>query len=260
MNKNKLDFILKYRWLFLLPLVLFFAVLFSKSNLQNFLESIGILYLIGLLFVYDKARWLALFILSLLPSFTSTFLLQLHHTFSQTDEIVFWFVFVFSLLCSYWLARKANIIPKLSLHYFPPLKILLGLLILFLVSFLAGGIGQATRTTTTQNQVALNQLETAIPFTVFSAQTLFAGFFEELTYRVGIFEIVLKNHIKLAFIVATLLFALMHGPTNLYSWVFYGCMSLVLTFFYFKYRNFYLNMSIHFLWNFVSLLAAFLIK
>lgn len=259
MNKDKLTFFLKYRWLWVLLLAVLFATIFSNHNLQNFVSTALILYPIGLLFAYDKVRWLALFLLSLLPSFTTSFLLQEHASFSVVSQIVFWFSLIFAFICSYWIARKAEIIPKISLRNFPVLKILLGFLLLFTVSILAGMIGQLTKTTTTQNQTALNQLQTQIPFAIFAAQTILAGFFEELTYRVGVFEIVLKKYPKLAFIAATLLFAFMHGPTDLYSWVLYGCMSLVLTSFYFKYRNFYLNMSIHMLWNLFSIIVTFLL-
>ena len=50
------------------------------------------------------------------------------------------------------------------------------------------------------------------------------------------------------------------GPTDLYSWLTYGLMSLVLTSLYAKYRNFYLNMSVHLLWNLFGLVIALMIK
>ncbi|HBC90147.1 MAG TPA: CPBP family intramembrane metalloprotease, partial [Lactococcus sp.] len=95
---------------------------------------------------------------------------------------------------------------------------------------------------------------------IFATQTIFAGFFEELTYRVGPFEILFEKNKILAFLTASLLFAAVHSPTDLYSWLLYGSMSLVLTSFYFKYRNFYLNMTIHMLWNFLGISATFLIN
>ncbi|MFQ9539678.1 MAG: CPBP family intramembrane glutamic endopeptidase, partial [Lactococcus lactis] len=52
----------------------------------------------------------------------------------------------------------------------------------------------------------------------------------------------------------------MHGPTDLYSWLTYGLMSLVLTSLYAKYRNFYLNMSVHLLWNLFGLVIALVLK
>ena len=139
--------------------------------------------------------------------------------------------------------------PKISWKYFAPLKIIIGFALLFLVSILTGIFAQIiNQSPTTSNQDSLNELQKVIPIAVFATQTLAAGFLEELVYRVGIFEVIFKNQKYFAFLTALLLFAYMHGPTDLYSWLTYGLMSLVLTSLYAIYRNFYLNMSVHLLW------------
>ena len=148
-----------------------------------------------------------------------------------------------------------------SVKYFPPLKIIIGFALLFLVSILTGIFAQIiNQSPTTSNQDSLNELQKVIPIAVFATQTLAAGFLEELVYRVGIFEVIFKNQKYFAFLTALLLFAYMHGPTDLYSWLTYGLMSLVLTSLYAKYRNFYLNMSVHLLWNLFGLVIALVLK
>jgi membrane protease YdiL (CAAX protease family) len=181
--------------------------------------------------------------------------------FTALDTLIFFLFFLLALFSSYLIARRKEIIPKIHWKEFPSLKILIGFALIFLTSIVVNLIAQTLHLSqTTDNQEALNQLEKVIPITVFTTQTLAAAFFEELTYRVGIFEILFKKYKIIAFLVATLLFAFMHGPTDLYSWLLYGLMSLILTSFYAKYRNFYLNMSIHFLWNALGLLMMFLVK
>ena len=260
MKPTSIAFLKKWRWLIILPPILIFAALFAHQTWSIFGLTTLILYLIGLLFAYSKSTWLLFFVLSLAPTFTSSLILQIHRLFSHLDIILFLLVFLFSLIFSYYFARKKEIIPAPSRKSFPLLKIFIGFLLLLGFSYLLSFVGQATHTSTTENQAALDQLQKSIPFFIFGLQTVFAGFFEELTYRASIFELVLKKFPALAFIVAALLFTVMHGPSDLYSWLLYGCMSLILTTFYAKYRNFYLNMSIHMLWNFVGILAAFFLR
>ncbi|MFC4651808.1 CPBP family intramembrane glutamic endopeptidase [Lactococcus nasutitermitis] len=256
-----INHIIKYRWFWLLFPVLLFTSFFSfGKNLVDFATTALIIYLLGLLFVYNKGRWIALFVLSLLPTITSSFLAEAHHPNATQSISIFFLIFFVALFISYFIARKPEIIPKISFKQFPIVKIIIGFFCILILSYLTGIVGQVTHSATTENQAALNQLETSIPFVIFAFQVIFAGFFEELTYRVGIFEIVFAKHPKLAFITATVLFAFMHGPTDLYSWLTYGLMSLTLTIFYAKYRNFYLNMSIHILWNMFGLFLPLLLK
>lgn len=259
-SKDKLQQFSKFRALLVVLLAVIFSLLFAPHHLTSFITTAVVLSIVGNLLAYNKWQWLILFILSLTPTFTSTFF-SIHPPFSVLDNIIFYLIFLLSLGFSYFIARKTNIIPKFNWKYFSITKLLAGFALLFLASILTGIIAQLIRQSPdTANQEALNQLQKLIPMAIFVIQTVAAGFFEELTYRVGIFEIVFKKHRNIAFLVAMLLFAYMHGPTDLYSWLTYGLMSLILTSFYAKYRNFYLNMSIHMLWNLFGILVAFLVK
>ncbi|MEY8443864.1 CPBP family intramembrane glutamic endopeptidase [Lactococcus ileimucosae] len=256
--------LIKKPWTWTILPALLFALPFSLSGgWLQWLSLSLILYLISLIFTYKKAIWLALFALSLLPSFTTVLISQLHSekAFSSLEQVVFFFIFFLSLGLSYFLARRRKIIPPIALKEFPLGKICLGFGALFLTSLFVNLLAQALGLqTSTENQEALDKLAQIIPLGIFATQTIFAGFFEELTYRVGPFEILFEKNKILAFLTASLLFAAVHSPTDLYSWLLYGSMSLVLTSFYFKYRNFYLNMAIHMLWNFLGISTAFLIN
>ncbi len=254
----------KKPWTWTILPAFLFALPFSLSGSWiQWLMLGAILYMISLLFVYKKASWLALFALSLLPTFTTTLISQLHSgkAFSSLDKGIFFVVFFISLGLSYFIARRRKVIPPIAIKQFPLGKIFLGFGSLFLVSLLVNILAQVLGLqASTENQEALNSLAQVIPLGIFAVQTIFAGFFEELTYRVGPFEILFEKHKILAFITAAFLFAGMHSPTDLYSWLVYGSLSLVLTGFYFKYRNFYLNMAIHMAWNFLGISMTFLLK
>ncbi|PCR99801.1 UPF0177 protein yvdC [Lactococcus fujiensis JCM 16395] len=259
MNNTHLEQLKKWRWLICLPFVLLFAYLFSPHTFSVFLLTVAVLYIIALLFLYGRASWLLFFGLSLLPMVTTSLILNFHKKFNLLDILVFMALFSISLVFSYLLARKKQLIQAPKRRNFPLGKILIGLLTLFAFSLFSSMIGKMLHSTGTVNQDALNELRKVIPIGIFAIQTIFAGFFEELTYRVAIFELVFKKQPKIAFIVACLLFAYMHGPTNVYSWLVYGSMSFTLTTIYAKYRNFYLNMSIHMLWNAIGIVAALLV-
>ncbi|MDR1606310.1 MAG: CPBP family intramembrane metalloprotease [Streptococcaceae bacterium] len=161
------------------------------------------------------------------------------------------FVIIFSatVILTYLWARKYQLIPKISWRYFPVGKIALGLGFVFVAALISGFIMTLSGHATTDNQAAMNDLGSSLPPIVFIALTTSAGFFEELIFRVSPFELLFNQWPKIAALAAWGLFTLAHDPTNLPSFITYASMSLVLTAFYFKYRNFYLNMAIHLLWN-----------
>lgn len=259
-NKNRFDQLSPFRFIAVIILAVILSAIFAPHQWDAFLTTGIILSIVGNLVVYNKGLWLVFFILSLVPTFT-TLLLSKNQTFTTIDTLIFFALFLLALLAAYFLARKIKIIPKINWKSFSFPKILLGFFLLFFTSIATGIFAQIFhQSPNTANQDALNQLQKAIPLVVFGVQTVAAGFFEELTYRVAIFELVFKKHPNFAFLTAFLLFAYMHGPTDLYSWLTYGLMSLVLTSFYAKYRNFYLNMSIHMAWNLFGILVALLVK
>lgn len=245
----------KYRWLWLIFLALSIAGLFSIGQRPElFLIASPIFYGLLMLIAYRKALLLGLFALSQLPM---TALQGSTQDFGWLQGLIFSFIFLACLGLSYFLARKYGLIEAPKLKAFPWLKILIGLALLFAVGGLLGWVFKAP---STGNQTALDNLQAHVPWLFFSVTVVAAGFFEELVFRVGFIGYVFEKIPWLGFLSAFLLFALIHGPSDLYSWLLYGSASLILTVFYYRYRNFYLNMSIHLLWNLLGLLLPLIIK
>lgn len=162
---------------------------------------------------------------------------------------LFVLIFIDCVLLSYHWARKHQLIPVINRRYFHFGKIAAGFGMMFATAIISGLIMQISGTHNTENQALLEETGKKLPPLVFFIMTTSAGFFEELIFRVGPFELLFNKWPKIAEIVAWGLFTAAHGPTDFASFVTYGLMSLVLTGLYAKYRNFYLNMSVHFLWN-----------
>lgn len=173
---------------------------------------------------------------------------------------VFLLIFVGCVWLSYRWARKHSLIPKINRHHFPIGKIASGLGIMFATGMLSGIIMLLTHTDTTKNQEMITQIGDALPPLVFFILVTSAGFFEELIFRVSIFELLFNKWPKIAISISWVLFMIVHQPTNFASFMSYGLASLVFTGLYAKYRNFYLNMSVHFLWNTFSVFVIFLSK
>ncbi len=169
-------------------------------------------------------------------------------------------LFAVCVWLSYIWARKYHLIPKPSWRDFPLGKIAGGFGMMFGAAIISGLIMSLTGTNGTENQDIINNIGKMLPPLVFVVMTTSAGFFEELIFRVGLFELVFNKWPKVAAVFAWALFTAAHGPTDLASFATYGLMSLVLTGLYAKYRNFYLNMTVHFLWNAFGMITFFLLK
>lgn len=261
----------KWLWAALWPAVL--SVVFTAlvkfgdgkiSLLTYSLGSFAIFYLINWLIKYKHVKWLALFAIANVPMATMSILIKVvgNQPFNAIHYAIFFSLLLGAVLLALWIALHYQLIEKPSRSSFTAKKlvfnlvrVLAGVVLLLIGTIVAGMVKNATDAHIAENQASLNNMATQIPMLIFALTTVSAGFFEELTYRVAIFEEIFKGKmIYLAFIVSALIFALMHGPTDIYSWVSYGLMSLILTGFYAKYRNFYLNMCIHGAWNLLVVL------
>ncbi|MDR0297657.1 MAG: CPBP family intramembrane metalloprotease [Streptococcaceae bacterium] len=239
------------------------AALFSELELLALpLSIVGIVFL-SIFSPLRGRRMLWLFFLSQIPltllSIIAAINTRAHiagNWIAITSETL---VFIPVLGVLYFLAyravRKYNVIPPFSWHYFRWGRAFIGAAMLlgseFLISFIAEIITHSSGGTS-QNQQTLNTLAIQVPYLIYTLTTISAGFFEELLFRVGSFEILLKKHKIWAFIVASVFFTIAHGPTKLTDVFAYGALALILTGFYAKYRNFYLNMTMHMLLNLVA--------
>lgn len=79
-----------------------------------------------------------------------------------------------------------------------------------------------------------------------------APIMEEIVFRGGIIGFWLEKFPIVAIAVSSILFGLIHGPTNLISFLIYGLMGLILSFAYYKTKRIEVSMSIHFLNNILA--------
>ncbi|WEV45504.1 type II CAAX endopeptidase family protein [Streptococcaceae bacterium ESL0687] len=198
-----------------------------------------------------KLNWIPLFILSQVPLPLMILIPEIRKQakYDSLDYLIFFAAFGLLFFVTYFYARGLKIIPKFSKSYLDFKKIGIGFACLFVVSMIANSLASQLGTSETANQTDLNSLMASSPAIIFAICTISAGFFEELVFRVGIFELLSPKHPKIAALLAIAVFALMHGPTDLGSLLIYLSMSIVLTMLYYEYRNFYVNMSVHALWN-----------
>ncbi|WEV61014.1 type II CAAX endopeptidase family protein [Streptococcaceae bacterium ESL0729] len=198
-----------------------------------------------------KLNWIPLFILSQVPLPLMILIPKIrgHVSYDGLDYLIFFVIFGLLFLATYLYARGLKIIPKFSKSYLDFKKIGIGFICLFLVSMVVNNLAGLLGTQETANQADLNSLLAGSPALIFAICTISAGFFEELVFRVGFFELLSPKNSKHAALLAIIVFTLMHGPTDLGSLLIYLSMSIVLTMLYYEYRNFYVNASVHALWN-----------
>lgn len=79
-----------------------------------------------------------------------------------------------------------------------------------------------------------------------------APIMEEIVFRGGIIGFWLEKFPIVAIAVSSILFGLIHGPTDLISFLIYGLMGLILSFAYYKTKRIEVSMSIHFLNNILA--------
>lgn len=79
-----------------------------------------------------------------------------------------------------------------------------------------------------------------------------APIMEEIVFRGGIIGFWLEKFPIAAIAVSSILFGLVHGPTNLISFLIYGLMGLILSLAYYKTKRIEVSMSIHFLNNILA--------
>lgn len=203
-----------------------------------------------LTFIWGLLLWQASQLLIMIPMNRSGH-------FSIWKISLFLMLFASCVWLSYRWATKFNLIPKVNWAYFQISKIAAGFALMFLSAVISGLIMTLTKTDNTQNQAAVEAIGRTLPPIVFIVMTTSAGFFEELIFRVSFFELLFNKWPKVAAVFAWGLFTAAHGPTDIASFMTYGLMSLVLTGLYVKYRNFYLNLSVHFLWNALGMVSYF---
>lgn len=136
--------------------------------------------------------------------------------------------------------------------------ILVGFVVLTIVKYIGGvvlllenGIGANT-----ENQAALEQLGMS-PLLLVVLTAIAAPIVEETVMRGLILGRVFNNS-YLGVILSSLLFGLLHIPTNIGSWIIYGGMGLVLAVVYHKTQKLEYTIAIHFINNALGVLFMIL--
>lgn len=108
----------------------------------------------------------------------------------------------------------------------------------------------------TANQKVLMEMMRQMPAVLmFLLAVISAPIEEELLFRYLIPKKIFQGHQKIGFTVGTLLFALIHMPTNVGSFVIYAGMGSILSYVYYKYNRFEYVVFLHFLNNFIGFLV-----
>ncbi|HBC4463070.1 TPA: CPBP family intramembrane metalloprotease [Enterococcus faecalis] len=132
--------------------------------------------------------------------------------------------------------------------------VLLGLVIIFCVGILGDFLLRLERLETTSNQQSVEEIVQAIPKGLI---LIFAGvigpIFEEGIFRVGI-QAFFKPASKIGILVSSILFALVHTPTDIGSFVIYWGMGLALSWVYLRTGRFEATVLTHFVWNVIGIL------
>lgn len=117
----------------------------------------------------------------------------------------------------------------------------------------------ATGVTQTANDEAIGQLFTGEnPLLIILLIGVAAPIMEEIVFRGGIVGYLFKDLPVIGIIVSSVLFGLMHYPTNIVSFLIYGLIGLTCAIAYFKTRQLEVSIAIHFLNNILpALVLAF---
>lgn len=107
----------------------------------------------------------------------------------------------------------------------------------------------------TQNQAAIEQLP---PLLLVVLTVIVAPIVEEIVMR-GLLMGKVFNNSYLGLVISSLLFGLLHLPTNLGSWVIYGGMGFVLGFIYKKTKTLEYTIMVHFLNNALGVVTMLLL-
>lgn len=112
----------------------------------------------------------------------------------------------------------------------------------------------------TANQAALESLMTRLPLALMGLFTVIsAPIMEEIMFRHVIPKELFKSHQKIGFAIGVLLFTLLHGPSDLGSFVVYAGMGAVLAYVYYKTECLEYSIVTHALNNGLSFLMMMLL-
>ncbi|HEM6238162.1 TPA: CPBP family intramembrane metalloprotease [Streptococcus suis] len=110
----------------------------------------------------------------------------------------------------------------------------------------------------TANQIGIDKLLRMIPFGLaFVRIACQAAISEEIIVRGYLFKKFFEKHKILGIVVSGLVFAFLHGPTDLGSWIIYASPGFILAYLYYKTDYLIYPMAVHFINNAWSVVAFY---
>ena len=205
--------------------------------------------------VLNRGKWviilLVAFVLSQFPIGLALFLANKQFPILQSGllvgalSIVVLIVFIIG-------ARKTQL-ATFNLSFFKAkdlARLVLSYLVIFATNLLGSLLLRLTNEATTSNQSILNGLvQNSSLISTFFLLVLIAPICEEILCRGIIPKKIFRGKEKLGFIVGTIVFALLHMPTNLPSVIIYGGMSTVLTWTAYKTERLEMSILLHMILN-----------
>lgn len=137
---------------------------------------------------------------------------------------------------------------------------------LFFLLLLANNIVGATvlrniGETTTANQETIQGISSVAPQLAMGLLiVVVAPLGEEIICRAVIPRLIFKGYEKIGYLVGAVVFAYLHTPSNLGSWVIYGGMSLILTWVAYRYKRVEYSILLHFTMNAFAFLITVLVS
>ncbi|MFS1663936.1 CPBP family intramembrane glutamic endopeptidase [Streptococcus sp. zg-JUN1979] len=110
------------------------------------------------------------------------------------------------------------------------------------------------------NQAILQQIvAVSAPSFISLFMILVGPLIEELICRYLIPKVLFKGYEPLGFVVGAVVFAALHVPQNLGSWIIYGGMGAVLSFVYYKSKRFEYSLLLHIINNAIAVAILFML-
>lgn len=129
----------------------------------------------------------------------------------------------------------------------------LSYLVIFCSNILGSILLQLSNETTTANQSQINDMvQNSSLISSFFLLTLLAPICEEILCRGIVPKKIFRGKENLGFIVGTIVFALLHQPSNLPSLLIYGVMSIVLSWTAYKTQRLEMSILLHMIVNGVA--------
>ena len=208
--------------------------------------------------VLNRGKWLIIFLVGLLfsqfPLALATFLTSRKFPLLQTGLLVG--ILSLVVLTVFIISARKSQLASFSLSFFKA-KDLARLAVSYLVILISNISGvlllHLRNETTTSNQSNINDLvQNSSLISSFFLLALLAPICEEILCRGIVPKKIFRGKENLGFVVGTIVFALLHQPSNLPSLLIYGGMSIVLSWTAYKTQRLEMSILLHMIVNGVA--------